>query len=658
MTDKTTTGSDAAPLNGIAATLQHDEGAIACCFYCGRYSLDPATLGDRQPVCECGKKHGWSGSFVKPGPDARWSGKVPSTAPVQTTGSDAAQAARQHHNDSELVVRLYNETPTASLNVEAGARIQELEGLLKRVQPKVSATGSDAVDLDKSRAEFEAWIGEALRKTYPHMHDDSLNRKLWKHGDGEYMDLQTQHDWSVWQIAQARAAAPALPQGFVLVPTEPTDDMVEYGRGQYAADPDRNDFGRFADIYRAMIAIAPSPLESAAAPAATAQAIPAERAPRSDDPREQAHAAGWNACREKMLAALSQQPVQAAGDDAGCWSDHVACDKCGQMGWHVCRPAAPVIVAPTAPIDLSKLTKWGAGMIAVGWQDNKELYVKVSDLERILSAPTPPSDSRIKYLQGLVDTYGPKSLQYDIEHPNDGLNSPDPDEVLRTARSLSAPTATSEPVARTYMTNEQAFKWAWDTLKKELGADRWTAGDKVNSWAFFKYGWDWRGQYESQRAAPAPQQAAPLTDAPIALSSSQIFEIATPYFVWNAETWHKATEGNIGMPMLLEFTRAAINANKSAGSAASAGDAVPPPCDSAIHENGATVAVLDGGMLAMEGLVKEASRRGPAMDWHYFGGRAVVKTLADPAEARAALERAMPRFIDRAPMAATEEKKQ
>ena len=44
---------------------------------------------------------------------------------------------------------------------------------------------------------------------------------------------------------------------------------------------------------------------------------------------------------------------------------------------------------------------------------------------------------RIKYLEKLVGAYGPKSLQYDIEHPNDGLNSADPGEVQRTARSLA-----------------------------------------------------------------------------------------------------------------------------------------------------------------------------------------------------------------------------
>lgn len=67
------------PMNGIAATLRHGEGAIARCSFCGRYSIDPKTLGDRQPKCECGEQHGWSGSFAKPGPDAKWSGPAPAT---------------------------------------------------------------------------------------------------------------------------------------------------------------------------------------------------------------------------------------------------------------------------------------------------------------------------------------------------------------------------------------------------------------------------------------------------------------------------------------------------------------------------------------------------------------------------------------------------
>lgn len=65
-------------LNGIPRTGHHDEGAIARCSYCLRYTLDLDALSDRQPVCECGKKYGWSGSFQKPGPDAQWHGAAPS----------------------------------------------------------------------------------------------------------------------------------------------------------------------------------------------------------------------------------------------------------------------------------------------------------------------------------------------------------------------------------------------------------------------------------------------------------------------------------------------------------------------------------------------------------------------------------------------------
>ncbi|WP_208455489.1 hypothetical protein [Burkholderia gladioli] len=81
------------PLNGIAATMFHGEGAIARCSYCGRYSLDPKTLGDRQPKCECGEKDGWSGSFEKPRPDANWSGAAPASArePSPTAGMNLGE---------------------------------------------------------------------------------------------------------------------------------------------------------------------------------------------------------------------------------------------------------------------------------------------------------------------------------------------------------------------------------------------------------------------------------------------------------------------------------------------------------------------------------------------------------------------------------------
>lgn len=64
-------------LNGIPATWQHDEGAYAQCGDCGRYTLNPRALRVSTHRCECGSTTGWSGSFKKPGPDAKWSGEAP-----------------------------------------------------------------------------------------------------------------------------------------------------------------------------------------------------------------------------------------------------------------------------------------------------------------------------------------------------------------------------------------------------------------------------------------------------------------------------------------------------------------------------------------------------------------------------------------------------
>jgi hypothetical protein len=57
----------------IKANMFHDAGAYAECGACGRYSDDPKTLSNSQPVCDCGEQHYWSGSFKPPGPDAKWS---------------------------------------------------------------------------------------------------------------------------------------------------------------------------------------------------------------------------------------------------------------------------------------------------------------------------------------------------------------------------------------------------------------------------------------------------------------------------------------------------------------------------------------------------------------------------------------------------------
>ena len=69
-------------------------------------------------------------------------------------------------------------------------------------------------------------------------------------------------------------------------------------------------------------------------------------------------------------------------------------------------------------------------------------------------------------------------------------------------------------------------------------------------------------------------------------------------------------------------------------------------CDHEIYEKGNVVAILIGGKMAIEGMVQEASRYGPKMDWHYVAGRAVVKTLGDVDEARKALREELPQMYE------------
>lgn len=65
--------------------------------------------------------------------------------------------------------------------------------------------------------------------------------------------------WGIKEGARiASNAGAAIPEGFAIVPVEPTEDMVEAGLEQYWCDPDRNDEGRIADAYRSMLDAAPS----------------------------------------------------------------------------------------------------------------------------------------------------------------------------------------------------------------------------------------------------------------------------------------------------------------------------------------------------------------------------------------------------------------
>lgn len=69
-------------------------------------------------------------------------------------------------------------------------------------------------------------------------------------------------------------------------------------------------------------------------------------------------------------------------------------------------------------------------------------------------------------------------------------------------------------------------------------------------------------------------------------------------------------------------------------------------CDDDIRKNGKVVARLSGRTGAIESLVAEANRvTDHKMDWHHFGGRAIVKTLGDVDEAHKALKNAYPQWL-------------
>lgn len=62
---------------------------------------------------------------------------------------------------------------------------------------------------------------------------------------------------------------------------------------------------------------------------------------------------------------------------------------------------------------------------------------------------------------------------------------------------------------RTYMTDEQAERWAWEQVKRDVGTEGWTAGDSCTYYGFFLWGWRYKGQYLRQRATPPSPSTAP-----------------------------------------------------------------------------------------------------------------------------------------------------
>lgn len=66
------------------------------------------------------------------------------------------------------------------------------------------------MDIQKEREVFEAWVG-------------SNGRSIERFSDGSYKSMTLDKEWEAWQAAKAQA----VPEGFVLVPKNPTHKMME-----------------------------------------------------------------------------------------------------------------------------------------------------------------------------------------------------------------------------------------------------------------------------------------------------------------------------------------------------------------------------------------------------------------------------------------------
>ena len=89
------------------------------------------------------------------------------------------------------------------------------------------------MDIQKEREAFEAWFESNFEST-----------KLHKFDDGVYWHERAQMSWEAWQAAKANA----VPDGYVVVPKEPTEKMIDAGH-----DFCKNNIVTPSGFYKAMI---------------------------------------------------------------------------------------------------------------------------------------------------------------------------------------------------------------------------------------------------------------------------------------------------------------------------------------------------------------------------------------------------------------------
>ena len=116
----------------IQKTGHHDAGAIARCSYCGRYSDDPKALqydprseSPNDLRCDCGKTHGWCGSFKRPTETSLWSGAEKERKAVKANDSECRSfnaLAGSRHSKRTIESDGNDETETMS---DARQRLRE-----------------------------------------------------------------------------------------------------------------------------------------------------------------------------------------------------------------------------------------------------------------------------------------------------------------------------------------------------------------------------------------------------------------------------------------------------------------------------------------------------------------------------------------------------
>ena len=222
-------------LNGIPATHKHDEGAIARCSCCLRYSLDKATLSDRQPICDCGKQYGWSGSFVKPDTNSKWSGKAPSAPVPPTECAPAAWKYRALAGNGEWRVTLKQEwarsingdidvIPLYELPVLPTAASDHIPDATKMVAP---STHDDDVSINRENANtsssssMDLWDGWLPIETAPEKKSVIVCvSDIHKHR----LVIASKNNFGMW-LNEIGMPMPYLPSHWMHLPARPADPL-------------------------------------------------------------------------------------------------------------------------------------------------------------------------------------------------------------------------------------------------------------------------------------------------------------------------------------------------------------------------------------------------------------------------------------------------